>query len=211
MTRNRKQKHAARTRSASAAQPYTAARRHIAEPTGFNRLARRSCSQCGAPVEWVDAATALERAPRLGEAVEQLGGPGAALQFWLCTSCGESGVMGAAFGDGLDGWAGSMDLGPVEMVDPLGPDPVDAAVDDIIDAYLNGDDPLAALSAAADAGLVEPDRFGDIAAAALNGAVLARTWRLRGARESLDRLARLVSRQAGRRLGLAAGLGDDAR
>jgi hypothetical protein len=60
----------------------------------FNRAARKSCSECGAPVRWVDAAAAAEHGLDVDQAVQFLGGSAAGLEFWVCTSCDNAGVMG---------------------------------------------------------------------------------------------------------------------
>lgn len=65
----------------------------MAAPTAaeFNRMARRSCSECGSPVEWVDEDQARARGIDATGAHEVIGA--GALEFWCCTSCDQHGAM----------------------------------------------------------------------------------------------------------------------
>lgn len=65
--------------------------------SAFNQLARKSCSECGAPVRWVDAATAEERGMKVTEALGFLGVASVdQVECWVCTACDNAGVMGPA-------------------------------------------------------------------------------------------------------------------
>ena len=79
--------------------PLHAGRRPQLKPhatvSAFGQMARESCSECGAPVWWVDAPTAeghgmdVEALGFLGCSVEQV-------EWWVCTTCDNAGVMGPA-------------------------------------------------------------------------------------------------------------------
>lgn len=63
----------------------------------FNRLARKSCSECGAPVKWVDAEAARAHGMDVQEALGFLGVSSADdVECWVCTGCDNAGVMGPA-------------------------------------------------------------------------------------------------------------------
>lgn len=63
----------------------------------FDANARKSCTECNAPVEWVDEATMRERSDMaIGEVAEALGVPTSQLTFWVCSNCDNAGVMGPA-------------------------------------------------------------------------------------------------------------------
>ena len=63
--------------------------------SGFNQLARKTCTECDAPVRWVDAAAAAAHGFSVNEAIAFLGGGSAdTLEFWVCTNCDNAGVMG---------------------------------------------------------------------------------------------------------------------
>jgi hypothetical protein len=62
--------------------------------SGFDRAARRACDQCGAPVRWTDGDSARAHGMNVEEAVSFMGVPEADMQFWVCTKCDQSGVMG---------------------------------------------------------------------------------------------------------------------
>jgi hypothetical protein len=66
-----------------------------AAPFDFNRVARKSCSECGAPVRWVDAAGAREHGMDVEEALGFLGARSVdEVECWVCTVCDNAGVMG---------------------------------------------------------------------------------------------------------------------
>ena len=68
-------------------------------PTDFNQMARKSCSECGAPVEWVTGAEAESRGHDLTGGLEFLGldsVPGK--DIWVCTKCDNFGIMGPTEG-----------------------------------------------------------------------------------------------------------------
>lgn len=65
----------------------------------FDANARKSCTECNAPVEWVDEATMRERSDMpIDEAAEAFGVPTSQLTFWVCSNCDNAGVMGPAQG-----------------------------------------------------------------------------------------------------------------
>jgi hypothetical protein len=75
-------------------------RASLGAPNGLNRLARSSCDECGAPVEWVTGVEAEERGVDLAGGMEFLGVtdiPGK--DVWLCTNCDNFGIMGPAESD----------------------------------------------------------------------------------------------------------------
>lgn len=78
-----------------ASRPSTSQFQSFATGSGFNRLARSSCSECGAPIEWVDEAEARRRDFDVDQARQFVGA--STLEVWFCTSpaCGEAGAMSA--------------------------------------------------------------------------------------------------------------------
>lgn len=65
----------------------------------MSQQARKTCSECGAPVRWVDAAQAREHGMDPDEAKEFLGVDSVDdLDIWVCTKCDNGGVMGPAEG-----------------------------------------------------------------------------------------------------------------
>lgn len=61
----------------------------------FNRLARKSCSECGAPVKWVDVDAARAHGMDVHEALGFLGVSSTYdVECWVCTACDNAGVMG---------------------------------------------------------------------------------------------------------------------
>ena len=71
--------------------------RVVAGASWFNKMARKSCSECGAPVRWVDAAEAREHGMNVDEAVAFLEVDSVTdVECWVCTSCDNAGVMGPA-------------------------------------------------------------------------------------------------------------------
>lgn len=66
-----------------------------AGPVGFNQMARKSCSECGASVEWINGDEASQRGIDLEDAMQFLGlasVPGR--DVWACTRCDNYGLMG---------------------------------------------------------------------------------------------------------------------
>lgn len=64
-------------------------------PSGINQLARRSCDECGSPVEWLTGTEAQERGLDLAGGLEFLGLsdlPGK--DVWSCTNCDNFGDHG---------------------------------------------------------------------------------------------------------------------
>lgn len=64
--------------------------------SAFNQMARKSCSACGAPVRWVDAAAAEVHGMDVEEALGFLGSTVDQVEWWVCTACDNAGVMGPA-------------------------------------------------------------------------------------------------------------------
>lgn len=63
----------------------------------FNRMARKSCSVCGAPVKWVDVEAAKAHGMDVQEALGFLGVASTdEVECWVCTACDNAGVMGPA-------------------------------------------------------------------------------------------------------------------
>lgn len=62
----------------------------------FNQMARKSCSECGAAVRWVDAAAAERHGMDVEKALGFLGASGDQVEWWVCTACDNAGVMGPA-------------------------------------------------------------------------------------------------------------------
>lgn len=62
-------------------------------PKAFNQMARRQCSVCGSPVQWLSPQERLapEVATVLAEAVEALGTPD--MDVWRCGTCREMGFL----------------------------------------------------------------------------------------------------------------------
>lgn len=61
----------------------------------FNRLARKSCSECRAAVRWVDVEAARAHGMDVEEALGFLGVSCAEdVECWVCTACDNAGVMG---------------------------------------------------------------------------------------------------------------------
>lgn len=64
---------------------------------GFNQLARSSCDNCGAAVEWITGDEAAGRGIDLTDALEFLDvSQVVEKDVWVCTSCDNYGVMGPA-------------------------------------------------------------------------------------------------------------------
>jgi hypothetical protein len=73
----------------------------------MNRLFRPACSECGAPVDWLTGDEATARGVDLAQSMEFF--EIAAIpnrDVWVCTRCGEHGIMGAG---GFMGEGGIMD------------------------------------------------------------------------------------------------------
>jgi hypothetical protein len=64
--------------------------------SAFSRMARKSCSECGAPVRWVDDATAEGHGMDVEGALGFLGSSVDQVEWWVCTACDNAGVMGPA-------------------------------------------------------------------------------------------------------------------
>ena len=63
----------------------------------FNHAVRKSCSERGAPVKWVDAEAASAHGLDVDQALQFVGARSAQeVEFWICTSCDNAGVMGGA-------------------------------------------------------------------------------------------------------------------
>ena len=61
----------------------------------MNRLVRPACSQCGAPVDWLTGDEATARGVDLAQPMEFLEMTAIPNRdVWVCTRCGEYGVMG---------------------------------------------------------------------------------------------------------------------
>lgn len=61
----------------------------------MNRLMRPACIQCGAPVDWLTGDGATARGIDLAQAMEFMEiTPIPNRDVWVCTRCGEYGVMG---------------------------------------------------------------------------------------------------------------------
>lgn len=62
---------------------------------GFNQMARTSCSECGAGIEWLTGAEATQRGIDLDGALEFMGvSEVTGRDVWVCTRCDNFGVMG---------------------------------------------------------------------------------------------------------------------
>lgn len=72
----------------------------VQAPSGsdwFNRTARKTCSECGAAVKWVDAQAARDHGLDLDKALGFLGTSSPEeVECWVCTACDNAGVMGPA-------------------------------------------------------------------------------------------------------------------
>jgi hypothetical protein len=63
----------------------------------FSQNARKSCTECNGPVDWVDEATMRERSDMpLEELADAYGVPVSELELWHCPNCGNAGAMGPA-------------------------------------------------------------------------------------------------------------------
>jgi hypothetical protein len=63
----------------------------------LNRAVRKSCSECGASVKWVDAEAASAHGLDVEQALQFVGARSAQdVEFWICTTCDNAGVMGGA-------------------------------------------------------------------------------------------------------------------
>ena len=65
---------------------------------GLNRMMRKTCTECGAPVKWVDATAAAEHGLDVDQALQFIGGADSSAEFWVCTSCDNAGVLAGATG-----------------------------------------------------------------------------------------------------------------
>ena len=75
----------------------------------MNRLMRPSCNQCGAPVDWLTSNEATAQGIDLAQAMEFFELTSIPNRdVWICTRCGEHGIMGAG---GFMDERGIMDAG----------------------------------------------------------------------------------------------------
>lgn len=64
---------------------------------GFNQLARKCCSECGAPVRWVDVAEARAHGMDVDQALaffDMSPQDAEFAEWWVCTGCDNAGLMG---------------------------------------------------------------------------------------------------------------------
>ena len=57
---------------------------------------RATCSECGGPIRWVDAAAAAEHGLDVDQALEFLDSGRDDVEWWVCTLCPGGGVLSAA-------------------------------------------------------------------------------------------------------------------
>ena len=75
---------------------HKAAKNRTVKIDPMNRLFRPACTQCDAPVDWLTGAKATARGVDLAQSMEFF--EIAAIpnrDVWVCTRCGEHGIMGA--------------------------------------------------------------------------------------------------------------------
>jgi hypothetical protein len=201
MTKNRKQKQAARKRATGSGQPYLQARQQVRVPTWFNSHARKTCSACGAHVEWVDADTAIAHGMDVSEGLKFLGASVRDVQFWVCSSCDNAGIMGPIEGDfGADFL---LDDGEESEDEDDQRDPLLQLLDEAEVAYRAGIDPSTVLTTKPDLLYrIEAGTY-DAVAFTMGTHFISELWKMRGSKDPLDKLVQLVVRRSARRLGSA--------